>query len=808
MPCLQLPKDLKLVGEIFCNRTSRRSFSYYQDTIMKECQQCKRCYPDEVSMCPEDGMPTFHTISGEPVLEGKYKLEKRLGQGGMGVVYSSRHAYLKTQHAIKIILPDLVGNDPQLVTRFRQEALAAAAIRHHNVIAVTDFGVAQGTMPFLVMEYVEGESLNDLLEREKKLSPEKAFELMSAICAGVGEAHKQGIVHRDLKPLNIMLQKDRDSPASAVKILDFGLAKIKSGELLGSFIQAQTTGLMGSPYYMAPEQWADEDPDAAADIYSLGVMLFQMVAGDVPFKGSSIPAIMQKHLNAQPPSFAEFSVQVSPQFELAVRHTLEKDRHRRTPSTEAMIEELRDAVGMTSQSIGYQTGGIHVSQTTGRLPASTLHILTNPPQAKIFVNDVAIGQSQADGWLLLEGLQSGNHRLRISHEGFEDWQSEIFCDGQPKQVVAQLRNLTIPPGAGNQTLNTSQPIMNVSQPIVGTSQYGMTHGTQNQIHQTEPSNSQYALHQTAPQNLQPGTQTYAQSVPPPQTGSSALKYGIIGILGLLILTGIGVGSAFMAGFIGNSNTNVKPGNNSSPIPGSTTPPGTPGPEQVKNEMIQIPGGTFMMGRNDSKPEEQPSHNVTVKGFWIDKTEVTNAEYLKFIEDTGHKAPDNWANRKPVVGEEMFPVVRVNVDDIKKFIEWRNKRDNLEYRLPSEEEWEYAARNGDANNLYPWGDTWEDRRAVFGQSAAKPVGSAPTGADKWGVQDLIGNVWEWTGTEFKAYPGSPGEIIRKNKTQEFVIRGGGFVSVSTGDKAVSSTTRAAVEITREDGFLGFRLARSE
>ncbi|HNU09252.1 MAG TPA: serine/threonine-protein kinase, partial [Pyrinomonadaceae bacterium] len=243
----------------------------------------------------------MQTLSGAPVLEEKYHLERRLGQGGMGVVYKARHAYLKTQHAIKVILPDLVGNDPQLVTRFRQEALAAAAIRHQNVVGVSDYGVAFGKIPFLVMEYVEGESLHDMLAREGRLSPEKAFELMKAICAGVGAAHHQGIVHRDLKPLNIMICTGKKSMSEAVKILDFGLAKIKSGELLGSFIQAQTTGLMGSPYYMAPEQWADEEPDVRADIYSLGVMLFQMLAGDVPFKGSSIPAIMKNHLSDTPP---------------------------------------------------------------------------------------------------------------------------------------------------------------------------------------------------------------------------------------------------------------------------------------------------------------------------------------------------------------------------------------------------------------------------------------------------------------------------------------------------------------------------
>src|SRR5215218_44913 len=316
---------------------------------MKECQLCKNCFTDDVATCPTDGMPTIHTISGEPVLEGKYHLECRLGQGGMGVVYKARHAYLKTQLAIKIILPDLVGNDPQLVTRFRQEALAAAAIRHTNVVAVTDYGVVNGTLPFLVMEYVEGESLHDLLARERSLHPERALELMSAICAGVGAAHHQGIVHRDLKPLNIMICNDKPNLSQAVKILDFGLAKIKSGELLGSFIQAQTTGLMGSPYYMAPEQWADEDPDAAADIYSLGIMLFQMIAGDVPFKGSSIPAIMQKHLSDPPPTFTELGARISPEIENVVAHTLQKSKNARTSSVDEMVQELREAIYPGSQ---------------------------------------------------------------------------------------------------------------------------------------------------------------------------------------------------------------------------------------------------------------------------------------------------------------------------------------------------------------------------------------------------------------------------------------------------------------------------
>src|SRR5919199_6833513 len=317
---------------------------------MKECPTCRRCYPDNVNHCPKDGDETVPSLPGEPTLDARYLLERRLGQGGMGVVFQARHIFLKTSHAIKVILPDLVGNDPMLTTRFRQEALAAAAIRHQNIIAVTDFGVVRGTMPFLVMEFVKGRSLHDLLAEERVLAPARALEIMAPVCAGMSAAHRQNIVHRDLKPLNIMMQEGLPI-AEGLKILDFGLAKIKSGELLGSFVQAKTSGLMGSPFYMAPEQWSDEEPDARADIYSLGVILYQMLAGEVPFKGSSIPSIMKKHLTELPPPLASLGVQVPPQIEAVVRHALEKDADNRPQTVEAFIGELRDAVAQTSASL-------------------------------------------------------------------------------------------------------------------------------------------------------------------------------------------------------------------------------------------------------------------------------------------------------------------------------------------------------------------------------------------------------------------------------------------------------------------------
>lgn len=749
---------------------------------MKECQLCKNCYTDAVGTCPKDGMPTMHTIAGEPILEGKYHLESRLGQGGMGVVYKARHAYLKTQLAIKIILPDLVGNDPQLVTRFRQEALAAAAIRHQNVVAVNDYGVINGSIPFLVMEYVEGESLHDMLAREKKLDPEKALEVMSAICAGVGAAHHQGIVHRDLKPLNIMICSDKPSVSQAVKILDFGLAKIKSGELLGSFIQAQTTGLMGSPFYMAPEQWADDDPDARSDVYSLGVMLYQMIAGDVPFKGSSIPAIMKKHISDPPPTFAASGTSVMPSVEAAVMHTLAKEKDKRTPSVEAMIVELKEAV--------YPVGiGIHTT-SGGALPVSSLNIKTNPPKARVYVDNVAVGESRVDGWITLNGIQSGNHRLRVSHEGYPDWSSEVICDGRPQQVVADLiaEAERIPMPAATVAYNAVPK-----------------QDTPSRMATTRDNASD--MQKTAFQQWDTGANIGTQSQPQKKGFFSPLVLAGIGVVVLFGLGTLGVGGAYMAGlFSGKPPGGVNNAATPTPSPNAQVP-------TIKADMIQIPGGIFRMGRNDGDDMQKPEHEETVAGFAMDKTEVTNAAYYEFIATSDYKPSTeesflaNWENRKPISGDENKPVRYVNIEDVKAFAQWRSKRDGVTYRLPTEQEWEYAARNGAKNNLYPWNDKYDPRCAHLNNTNNDPVvAGTKTCANQWGVQDLIGNVFEWTGSEAWVYPGSQLELAQMAE-KNFMIRGGGAFDKSSGPNAITSAFRFPAAGSKRSPGLGFRLVKA-
>jgi serine/threonine protein kinase len=787
---------------------------------MKECPACRRCFPDEINHCPQDGDATTPSLLGETILDARYQLEKRLGQGGMGVVFQARHIFLKTSHAIKVILPDLVGNDPMLVTRFRQEALAAAAIRHQNIIAVTDFGVVRGTMPFLVMEFVNGKSLQDILAEEKKMSPARALEFICAVGAGVSAAHRQNIVHRDLKPLNIMAQEGM-TISEGLKILDFGLAKIKSGELLGSFVQAKTSGLMGSPFYMAPEQWSDEEPDSRADVYSLGIIFYQMLSGDVPFKGTSIPSIMKKHLTQPPPSFKSVGVEVSPKLEAAVFHALEKEVEARTETVEAFLTELRAAVeegGATMQSVRNTLGGqlgdtlfAPPSHTTPPLSTETPFdsmagtvssaSLTAEEQAKISASRaqhefeqqerdrIAREELEREAESRRKAVQEAERKKkeeaeRVAREKADREERERQQREQIERVERQAKELE----DRLARLATSMP------PSASTIDPEST-----QIHQglKTASISRASLAEVAPAVTDPAVSMGASIAPKPKSNLPIL----LGATFLVLLL-VGGGAAFFL----MRPSGIAP----------DTPPGTTSPQPKdsptplpKAELIEIPGGTFKMGRNNGPSDlsEAPEHTVTVNSFFMDKTEVTNAEYAEFVRETNRPWPEHWASPKAPAGEELLPVSNVTQDDAVDFAAWRSKRDGVTYRLPSEEEWEYAARNGDRSDLYPWGNEWKDNHAVLNEPTAAPVGSRPVGKNRWGIEDLIGNVWEWTSSRLQAYPGSLG-TIPPNRRDWITFRGAGY-PMNPADKEypVSSCVRSARPPNFKARQLGFRLVRS-
>ncbi len=787
---------------------------------MKECPACKRCFPDEINHCPQDGDVTTHSLHGEPILDARYQLEERLGQGGMGVVFRARHIFLKTSHAIKVILPDLVGNDPMLVTRFRQEALAAAAIRHQNIIAVTDFGVVRGTMPFLVMEFVNGRSLQEILAEEKIMAPSRASEFITAMGNGVAAAHRQNIVHRDLKPLNVMTQTG--VPVSeGLKILDFGLAKIKSGELLGSFVQAKTSGLMGSPFYMAPEQWSDDEPDLRADIYSLGIILFQMLAGDVPFKGSSIPSIMKKHLTMPPPTFQSLGLQIPGPFEAVVRHALEKEADERPPTVEEFLRELREAVSSSpgQPAARRRTGSLDPNQTMMSPPAlTTLGGVEQTGINQPAVDSVAdLGSYAPSGHGVhpqlaeVERLEQ-EQRERIAREAAERAAREQRQrDAEAARRRAEAEEQARKERAEREErerkqreqmerverqakeleerlarLATSMP------PAAAVIDPEMTQVRAAVVPQTVGGNS-FGASQSYPGEIPPFT-----TIPPATKKSSFLLVGAVVVL--LGAAGLGIGGYFL----------LKTPTTTSPR--SVTPTAPPGGTAIDSTLqasfVEIPGGTFQMGRNDGPLQERPAHAVTVNTFFMSPTEVTNAEFLEFVRESGHAPPPYWPNGNPIFGQELWPVVYVSIDDAKAFAAWRSKRDNAEYRLPTEQEWEYAARGGDQNHLYPWGATWSDGKAVVKQDFPKAVASLPDGKNRWGISDLIGNVWEWTSTPIALYQGNEEAQFPSQYNGWIVKRGGSFISNPDDKKnPITSTYRDFAPAATKSPTIGFRLVRS-
>ncbi|KAF0236594.1 MAG: serine/threonine protein kinase bacterial, partial [bacterium] len=292
---------------------------------MKKCSSCGREFQEQTTFCPFDG---------------KYCVESKIGQGGMGNVYKARHVHMDTMVAVKILHPHLVS-DQTTVERFRREARAAITVNHPNAIHVMDFGVTGDKTVYLVMEFLEGISLRKLLETEKYLSPEKTINTVKQVCAAVEAAHSKGIIHRDLKPDNIVIL-DYDTPNEQVKVLDFSIAKLKVASD-GPVNLTQQGMVVGTPQYMSPEQAEGQELDVRSDLYSLGVIVYEMLTGDLPFKATTPMALILKHIHALPRPLRELKENISPALEAVVLRTLAKKRDDRPQSATQLAEQLEEA---------------------------------------------------------------------------------------------------------------------------------------------------------------------------------------------------------------------------------------------------------------------------------------------------------------------------------------------------------------------------------------------------------------------------------------------------------------------------------
>jgi eukaryotic-like serine/threonine-protein kinase len=314
---------------------------------MKRCPKCGVEYTDATTLCPNDGVAlekTGDSLIGS-VLAGKYRIDARLNEGGMGSVYKGTHMLMEKIVAIKVLRPSLAA-DEKIVARFSREARAASRISHPNALSVTDFGEDDKGIVFLVMEFLSGRTLKQVIRDEGPLPLQRVVEITRQIGDALAVAHAQGVVHRDLKSDNIMLL-DTTTVGDYAKVLDFGIAKINEPE--GKFDGDLTAPnlVIGTPQYMSPEQCAqDAEIDSRSDIYSLGVILYEMLVGHVPFSGESATIVMMKHLQEPVPSVLEERPDVPPPVGRVVARAMAKVPSNRYQNVPELIEDLTIASGM------------------------------------------------------------------------------------------------------------------------------------------------------------------------------------------------------------------------------------------------------------------------------------------------------------------------------------------------------------------------------------------------------------------------------------------------------------------------------
>ncbi|HBB95745.1 MAG TPA: hypothetical protein DC054_10175 [Blastocatellia bacterium] len=317
---------------------------------MKTCPVCGKEYSDTSTLCPIDAavlQRTSDPLVGQ-TLAGKYSIEKLIKRGGMGAVYVGKHVLMDKTVAIKVLHPSLALDD-DVVARFSREAKAASRISHPHAVSVTDFGESENGVVFLVMEYLDGQTLKDVIKADGPMALDRVVEIVRQVAGALDVAHQQGVVHRDLKSDNIMLSQTNGGDWA--KVLDFGIAKIQQAEGARDVDITAANLVIGTPQYMSPEQCSQSGPiDARSDIYSFGIIIYEMLAGRVPFTGESPTMIMMKQVQDPPPSILEIRPEVGTGLAQVISKALAKQPADRFQTAGELSEAVADAAKASESS--------------------------------------------------------------------------------------------------------------------------------------------------------------------------------------------------------------------------------------------------------------------------------------------------------------------------------------------------------------------------------------------------------------------------------------------------------------------------
>jgi serine/threonine-protein kinase len=702
---------------------------------------------------------------------GKYKIVKEVGRGGFADVYRAVDTTLNRAVALKFLEPRLL-REPTFVERFQREAQLAANLKHPNIVIIHEFGWEAGTV-YLAMEFLEGRTLKEVILEEGALPPPRIVKMVGQIASALDYAHGRGVVHRDIKPSNIMVEAD-----DHVTVMDFGIAKAATQTAL------TTTGrIFGTPEYMSPEQAEGlEELDARSDIYSLGVVVYEMVTGEVSFSGTMPLSIMRGHADKPPPRPSEVNPAVSPAVEAVLLKALAKKREERYQSAGEMAVALQQAVS-----------GAVVEEVKAPSPAQ-------PAFSWKWV--AAIGGVVVVVVGLVIALVSGG--------------------GPPVRLTSTPETAVLAPTATPTTVPTKTP---TSVPPTSTPLPPTPTDTPTLVPPTEtPTPKPAAVVQAEALNVRGGPGTEYDVVGQVKQGDQ-----------LEIVTRTEGGDWLQVrltdgkeGWV--SVQLVEVGGEVTGIPVAAVIPPTPTPSAPLG-MVYVPAGEFIMGSDEGDSDEQPVHTVYLDTFYVDEYEVTNAQFAQFLNEQGNQEEggvtwldigdedclitESGGQYQPKSGYSDHPVIEVSWYGANAYCQWAGKR------LPTEAEWEKAARGTDGL-IYPWGNTfdgtklnfadkntsfdWSDSNWDDGYADTAPVGSYPDGASPYGALDMAGNVAEWVADwhDSSYYAASPESNPKGPASGHYpVIRGGSW---HINGALVRAAVRSWYPPDDSLSHVGFRCAR--
>jgi eukaryotic-like serine/threonine-protein kinase len=609
------------------------------------CPQCNQKYgSSRLRFCPNDGarllLPDPYELVGR-TLDNKYRIDEFIAAGGMGAVYSAQQLIFDVRVAFKILLPHLALKQPSLVDLFVREARLAFNLAHENIVRIHDAGRASTgsrgkEVSYIAMEWLDGRTLDEELTANGSFSLERVANILRQTTAALDCAHTGRVVHRDLKPANVMVIRQPDG-SERVKVLDFGIAKV-----LEASAGSPISRVAGTAWYGSPEQYQPgANIDGRADIYALGVMLFELLTGALPFKAESEQQLMQLHLTAPPPSLRYLRPDAPPGVEELVNRMLAKKPEQRPANVREVIRLFELALQPPAPSTP--------------LPA--------PNSAPTVIDPLP----------------------------------EPPPKPQPAPTPATSRvDLT--------TLPAPEPQPKPQPPA------------------PRPEPPPPLDLSTKPIETQPAPKPWLRL----PRGLISLGLGVA-LLVLLVYAWYDIYVALRQ----PAQTGQPPASTSSAVVelGSTFSESLNG---VKLEMVRVPACSFLMGSPANEKgrydDEGPQHPVTVPSFYIGKYEITQAQWRAVRGNS----PSNFTG-------DNLPVEQVSWDDAQEFCKKLSQMTDKTYRLPSEAEWEYAARAG-TTGAYA-GEL--DAMAWYSNNSGgktHPVGQKQPNA--FGLHDMHGNVWEW------------------------------------------------------------------